>query len=310
MRSSIVECGRRGKAGNSVCARRNKWSWLILSSSLSAHLRLFHQHHFSFLSSHITMPPSSLQPQRLAQSSLCIRSQVVPVSRSFHTSPRSLEGNLSKTKLKPGRSTKLRRDMAEWFAGPGFKFRRQFPGSTNYLSAYDKTGELRRRKFANRDADTVDPELEERREAQILKAEEDEELDEAERQARAEGRKAARAQRAAQLRRTPKEGLSDLRPFPLNDNFRSQAVLSEEFREELYRQIVVKKMDLQGVSAAYGVDMRRVAAVVRLKTVEKQWIEEVSLTIHPDTTTTPCCFYDDHNYNRLVFKTNYMVTKY
>ena len=87
-------------------------------------------------------------------------------------------------------------------------------------------------------------------------------------------------------------------------------MLSEEFREELYRQIVVKKMDLQGVSAAYGVDMRRVAAVVRLKTVEKQWIEEVSLTIHPNTTTTPCCFYDDHNYNRLVFKTNYMVTKY
>ena len=60
-------------------------------------------------------------------------------------------------------------------------------------------------------------------------------------------------------------------------------MLSEEFREELYRQIVVKKMDLQGVSAAYGVDMRRVAAVVRLKTVEKQWIEEVSLTIHPNT---------------------------
>ena len=62
-------------------------------------------------------------------------------------------------------------------------------------------------------------------------------------------------------------------------------MLSEEFREELYRQIVVRKMDLQGVSAAYGVDMRRVAAVVRLKTLEKQWIEEVSPTIHPNTST-------------------------
>lgn len=228
------------------------------------------------------MPPSSLQPQRLAQSSLCIRSrQVVPASRSFHTSPRSLEGNLSNTKLKPGRSTLLRREMAAWFAGPGARFRRQFPGSTNYLSAYGKDGQLRRRKSANRDAETVDPELEKRREAQILKAEEEEELDEAERQERAEGRKAVRAQREAQLKRVPKERASDLRPFPLNENFRSQPVLSEEFREELYRQIVVKKMDLQGVSAAYGVDMRRVAAVVRLKTVEKQWIEEVSLTIHP-----------------------------
>jgi len=118
--------------------------------------------------------------------------------------------------------------------------------------------------------------LEKRREAAILKAEEEEELDEAERQERAEGRKAVRAQREAQLNRTPKERASDLRPFPLNENFRSQPVLSEEFREELYRQIVVKKMDLQGVSAAYGVDMRRVAAVVRLKTIEKQWIEDVS----------------------------------
>ena len=175
--------------------------------------------------------------------------------------------------------------MAAWFAGPGARFRRQFPGSTNYLSAYDKDGQLRRRKFASRDVEPVDEKLEERREAQILKAEEEEELDEAERQERAEGRKASRAQRAAHLKRTPKERPSDLRPFPLNENFRSQPVLSEEFREELYRQIVVRKMDLQGVSAAYGVDMRRVAAVVRLKTLEKQWIEEVSPTIHPNTST-------------------------
>jgi hypothetical protein len=233
------------------------------------------------------MPPSSLQPQRLAHSSLCIRSQVVPASRSFHTSPPSLAGNLGKQKLKPGRSTLLRREMAEWFAGPGSKFRRQFPGSTNYLSAYDRSGGLRRRKFARQDVQAVDTELEARREAQILKAEEEEELDEAERQARAEGRAAVKAQREAQLKRTPKERPSDLCPFPLNENFRSQAVLSEEFREELYRQIIVKKMDLQGVSAAYGVDMRRVAAVVRLKTVEKQWIEEVSLLIHPTTYHNP-----------------------
>jgi hypothetical protein len=250
-------------------------------SSLSAHLRLLHQHHISFLFSPITMPPPSLQPQRLANSSLCIRSQVVPASRSFHTSPRSLEGNLASKKLKQGRSTLLRREMAAWFAGPGYKFRRQFPGSTNYLSAYNPNGQLRRRQFRkNEEATEIDPKMEELREKQILKAEEEDELDEAERQSRAEGRAADRALRAAQLKRTPKEGPSDLRPFPLNTSFRSEAVLSEEFREELYRQIVLKKMDLQSISAAYGVDMRRVAAVVRLKTVEKQWIEEVSLTIH------------------------------
>ena len=199
--------------------------------------------------------------------------------------------------------------MAEWFAGPGSKFRRQFPGSTNYLSAYDKTGSLNRRKGRDATASQgVDPEVEARREAKILKEEEEEELDEAERKERAEARAADKAKRAADLQRTPKERNSDMHPYPLNRNFRSQAVLSEEFREELYRQIVVKGMDLQGVSAAYGVDMRRVAAVVRLKTVEKQWIEEVSLITPPST--SPCCFYDDYNLNRLVFKTKYMVTQY
>jgi hypothetical protein len=176
------------------------------------------------------------------------------------------------------RSTLLRREMAAWLAGPGYKFRRQFPGSTNYLSAYDKLGNLVRR-GKGRPTDVIDAEEEARSEERALKEEEDEDLDEAERSARAEGRAAERERRAAALKRTPRERASDMRPYPLNNNFRSQPVLSEELREELYRQIVIKKMDLQSVSAAYGVDMRRVAAVVRLKTVEKQWIEDVSLTI-------------------------------
>jgi hypothetical protein len=281
--SRILEVRSPRESGSSPQAPKVELADFVLLLSARPPPPL-HQHHISFLSSHITMPPPCLQPQRLTQSSLCIRSQAVPVARSFHTSPRSLEGNLSAPKLKPGRSTRLRREMAEWFAGPGYKFRRAFPGSTNYLSAYDKTGNLQRRDARNRAmADTTDPEVEARREAKILKDEEDEELDEAERQARAEGRAADKLKRAADLRRTPKERPSDMHPYPLNQNFKSQPVLSEEFREELYRQIVVKKMDLQGVSAAYGVDMRRVAAVVRLKTVEKQWIEDVSSTIHPIT---------------------------
>jgi hypothetical protein len=254
------------------------------------------------------MPPR-LQPSRLAQPSTCqwscTRTQSfdsVVAARSFHTSPRSLEGNLSEKKLKPQRSTLLRREMAAWLAGPGYKFRRQFPGSTNYLSAYDKLGNLVRR-GKGRPTDVIDPEEEARSEERALKEEEDEDLDEAERSARAEGRAADRERRAAALKRTPRERASDMRPYPLNSNFRSQPVLSEELREELYRQIVIKKMDLQSVSAAYGVDMRRVAAVVRLKTVEKQWIEDVSLTIHLSLHPL-CCFYDDYNLNRLVFKTS------
>ncbi|KAI4786165.1 hypothetical protein E4T44_13938, partial [Aureobasidium sp. EXF-8845] len=72
----------------------------------------------------------------------------------------------------------------------------------------------------------------------------------------------------------PRERASDLRPYPLNNDFRSQAVLSEELRQEIYKKIVVEKVDLSTVSALYGVDMRRVAAVVRLKTVENNWVVE------------------------------------
>lgn len=117
-------------------------------------------------------------------------------------------------------------------------------------------------------------ETEDAREAEVVKQEEAEGVDEAERASRAAVRAEARAKRIAEARIPPKERLSDLYPFPLNQAFKSEAVLSEELREELYRQVVVRKMDLQGVSAAYGVDMRRVAAVIRLKTIEKQWIEE------------------------------------
>jgi len=183
---------------------------------------------------------------------------------------------MSKKKLTPGKSTLLRREMAEWLNGPGYKFRRQFPGSTNYLSAYDKHGNLKRKRD-ERAARRPSARDEEAEEAAVLKQEEEEGIDETERAARAEGRAAERLRRASEST-LPKERPSDMHPYPLNPNFRSQSVLSEEMREELYRLVVIKKMDLQGVSAAYGVDMRRVAAVVRLKTIEKQWIEDVSLT--------------------------------
>lgn len=276
-----VQSPRESESGCSPQAPKVELAdFVLLLSCPFAHLHLFINTTFPFCH-HITMPPPRIQPHRLIQSSTCTRSsQAVPLARSFHTSPRSLEGNLSEKKLKPRRSTLLRREMAEWLAGPGFKFRRQFPGSTNYLSAYDKQGNLsRRRARETQVASLLDPKEEELREKKALKEEEEDEIDEAERKTRAEGRQADRAQREGQLKRTPRERPSDMHPYPLNHNFRSQAVLSEELREELYRMIVVKKMDLQGTSAAYGVDMRRVAAVVRLKTVEKQWIEDVSLTI-------------------------------
>lgn len=157
--------------------------------------------------------------------------------------------------------------MFAWLNGPGRNLKDPLPGSTNYLGAYDKAGNLTRlRDQAERNQGKNQEENDNDESEDSERKEEEEGLDE-------EGRADARSKRGPKI---PKERVQDLRPYPLNNQFRSQAVLSEELREELYRQIVVRKLDVATVSAAFGVDMRRVAAVVRLKTIEKQWVTEVS----------------------------------
>ncbi|KAJ4321977.1 hypothetical protein N0V84_005024 [Fusarium piperis] len=63
-------------------------------------------------------------------------------------------------------------------------------------------------------------------------------------------------------------------PFPLNPLFRSQPVLDDQTRELIYEKVVLRGESLKAVSAEMHVDVRRVAAVVRLKEVEKQWVTE------------------------------------
>ncbi|KAM0472205.1 hypothetical protein ACHAPX_008886 [Trichoderma viride] len=63
-------------------------------------------------------------------------------------------------------------------------------------------------------------------------------------------------------------------PFPLNPLFRSQPVLDETTRELIWDKVIMRGEALKAVSAEMGVDVRRVAAVVRLKEVEKQWERE------------------------------------
>ncbi|KAL0937866.1 uncharacterized protein CTRU02_207597 [Colletotrichum truncatum] len=85
--------------------------------------------------------------------------------------------------------------------------------------------------------------------------------------------------RGLPFRDAPKDGpryvsqQSD-QPFPLNPHFRSQPVLSEDMREEVYRRIKTQNQSLKSVSSDLGVDVRRVAAVVRMKEIEKQWVIE------------------------------------
>lgn len=102
---------------------------------------------------------------------------------------------------------------------------------------------------------------------------------------------------AERFRQPPKEGgtnyisqlmtISDFeavapnQPFPNNPAFRSEPVLSDEARETIWAAVMEKGMPLKAVSAQFNVDMRRVAAVVRMKQIEKKWEKEVSLFSFP-----------------------------
>lgn len=126
--------------------------------------------------------------------------------------------------------------MFDWLNGPGQVFKHPLTGSTNYLSAYDRKGKLLR-------------------------------VDDAE----GEGKSPQQDGQAV----VPKESKADLRPFPLNPLFMSESVLSEDLRNRIYEEVVENKKSVRTVSVLYGVDMRRVAAVVRLVTLEKQMVREV-----------------------------------
>ena len=76
----------------------------------------------------------------------------------------------------------------------------------------------------------------------------------------------------------PPEQLSK-RPFPLNQNFVSEPILSEEMREEIYKRVSQDKKSVRAVSIELKVDMRRVAAVVRLMEMEKGWRSQVCFSL-------------------------------
>jgi transposase len=214
------------------------------------------------------MPPR-ISPKHLPQPQSCQCFRTRPAAeRRFHASP--------------SHGTRLRRAMWAWLHGPGKVFRDPLKGSTNYLSAYDKQGNLLRANQQKQRPQQKDKELMESEEVAARRDRENPELTEDEREDRAEDRKARRATLDADQEEMeerggiPKERASDLRPYPLNRDFRSQPVLSEELREQLYQVLVTQGNDLSAVAAAFQVDVRRVAAVVRLKTIEKQWEAEVS----------------------------------
>lgn len=153
-----------------------------------------------------------------------------------------------------------RRTMFRWLEGPGKQLKYARPGTTNYLGAYDKTGRFvrgsgsRRQDDEDEDADLEDEDPDHENEPTSLDND--------------TGKKV-------------KSGLApetqeDLRPFPLNRFFRSEPVLSEELRHEIFRRVMEKNQSVREVSIALNVEMARVGAVVRLMTIEQDWIRHVS----------------------------------
>ncbi|KAL9099190.1 MAG: hypothetical protein Q9163_005278 [Psora crenata] len=185
----------------------------------------------------------------------------------------------------PHLKTRQRAQMFRWLHGPGNVFRHPLPNSTNYLNAYDKSGGLIRTRGAKPRGETYS-------EAQNKDSGDDLEIDdiieeEADLDTETQSTR-RRVQRAANPDRKskdaeelgpkdvglPKEEAEDLMPFPMNRQFRSQPVLSEELKEEIHRRVMVEGQDVRTVSATLHVEMRRVAAVVRLKALEGEWVKQ------------------------------------
>lgn len=66
------------------------------------------------------------------------------------------------------------------------------------------------------------------------------------------------------------EGTETTRPFPNNPAFISESVLSEELRNEVYNRVVTQQKSVRVVSVELGIDMKRIAAVVRLVELEQR----------------------------------------
>lgn len=76
---------------------------------------------------------------------------------------------------------------------------------------------------------------------------------------------------AAKSQALPAETASDMAPFPLNRMFISQPVLTSKFQEHIWKLVIEDGMSVREVSATVSVEMSRVAAVVRLLEIEKEW---------------------------------------
>lgn len=189
--------------------------------------------------------------------------------------------------------TLRRRKFYEWLNGPGRQLKEPLPGSTNYLGAYDKFGNLVRAGPNWRRPDSASTPTQQMRDGdETVKTDTSgeptpsgqESLDKLEaaiRSGEAEEKetkeKGKQEEDVDDDSKLPPETAEDLRPFPLNQYFRSQPVLSEELREAIYQRVKKDGATVSLASVEFGVSNERVGAVVRLKQMEKEWIAQVCL---------------------------------
>lgn len=237
------------------------------------------------------MPPrlapakfSSAAPSTFSPSTL--RSQCIPQSsRQF-----------SQTTCQ--QVTLRRRKFYEWLNGPGRSLKEPLPGSTNYLGAYDKFGNLVRAGPNWRRPDNARSPVEQQKDeggvaASAAAAQEStpsgqeslEELEAAIRSGEAEGKESTpQGKEVDEDTKLPPETAEDLRPFPLNQYFRSQPVLSEGLREAIYQRVKKDGATVSLASVEFGVSNERVGAVVRLKQMEKEWVAQGKVLATPYST--------------------------
>jgi hypothetical protein len=75
-------------------------------------------------------------------------------------------------------------------------------------------------------------------------------------------------------------------PFPENPSYRSEPVLSEALKERIWTE-VREGQPIKAVSSKWGVDIRRVAAVVRLRELQETMVTEVSRPLQDVLTRCP-----------------------
>ncbi|KAI9649230.1 hypothetical protein NHQ30_001798 [Ciborinia camelliae] len=180
------------------------------------------------------MNTSSRCPNLLASGSAYAKSFLNQVpSRSFSSTPPQ----------NARRATRARRSLFRWLGTQGENFRNPLENSSNYMSAYNNDGKLKRVVEAAEDS---------KKQGSSKPASENE--------PDGNGKK-----------ELPPQTMRDMLPFPGNRKFISQSVLSEELRELIWTRIMQDARSVREVSAELGVEMSRVGAVVRLKEIEKEW---------------------------------------